>query len=293
MRRREAIAAMAAVSTPLAVLAAKPLRLAVCNETFEGSSFAEGCRLAAKTGYTGLEIMPSTLGTDPAAISKGNRAELRRTMKEAGLAFCGLHAALSAPPGLHLTTPDDALRRKSWDYFRQMIDLCADLGKGGYLVLGSAKQRAAGKGESVGDASKRLRDGLAESADHAKSRGVLLLPEPLAPHLCNVLTSLGEAVELVRSINHRSVLTMFDTHNAVAEKEPHDVLIRKHAAFIRHVHVNEMDGRHPGTGTYDFGLVMRTLREIGYNGWVSLEVFQFKPSGEQIARDSAAFLRRL
>jgi len=293
MRRREAIAAMAAGTAPLTAWAAKPLRLAVCNETFEGSSFAEGCRLAAKTGYTGLEIMPSTLGPDPAAISKGNRAELRRTMKEAGLAFCGLHAALSAPPGLHLTTPDDALRRKSWDYFRQMIDLCADLGKGGYLVLGSAKQRAAGKGESVGDASKRLRDGLAESAAHAKSRGVLLLPEPLAPHLCNVLTSLGEAVELVRSINHPSVLTMFDTHNAVAEKEPHDALIRKHAAFIRHVHVNEMDGRHPGTGTYDFGLVMRTLREIRYNGWVSLEVFQFKPSGEQIARDSAAFLRRL
>ena len=293
MRRREAISALAAVSAPLGGSAAKSLRLAVCNETFEGSSFAEGCRLATKTGYTGLEIMPSTLGPDPAAIPQRNRAELRRMMKDAGLTFCGLHAALAAPPGLHLTTPDDALRSRSWDYFRRMIDLCADLGKGGYLVLGSAKQRAAGKGESTGDASKRLRDGLAGSADHAKNRGVLLLPEPLAPHLCNVLTSLGEAVELVRSINHPSVSTMFDTHNAVSETEPHDALIRKYAPFIRHVHVNEMDGRHPGTGTYDFGLVMRTLREVGYKGWVSLEVFQFKPSGEQIARESAALLRRL
>ena len=86
---------------------------------------------------------------------------------------------------------------------------------------------------------------------------------------------------------------MFDTHNAVNESEPHDTLIRKYARYLRHVHVNEMDGRHPGTGSYDFGLVLRALREIGYGGWVSLEVFQFKPSGEQVARESAALLRRL
>jgi sugar phosphate isomerase/epimerase len=273
--------------------APKPFRLAVCNETFEGSSFPEACRLAAKTGYTGIELLPATLAADPAVIPSAERATMRRVMKDSGLTFSGMHAVLAAPTGLHLTTPDAAVRQRSWDYFRRMIELCADLGKGGYIVIGSAKQRAAAKGESVADAVKRLRDGLAESAPHAKAQGVLLLAEPLAPHLCNVLTSLGEAVELVRSIRHPSVQTMFDTHNAVSEKIPHDQLIRQYASFIRHIHVNEMDGRHPGTGTYDFGLVLRTLREIGYKGWVSLEVFQFKPSGEQIARDSAELLRQL
>ena len=160
-------------------------------------------------------------------------------------------------------------------------------------MLGSSKQRSAAKGESVDDALKRLRDGLAESAPHAQERGVLLLAEPLAPHLSNVLTSLGQAVELVRSIDHPFVKTMFDTHNAVRETEPHDALIRKYATYIRHVHVNEMDGRHPGTGSYDFGLLLRALHQIGYDGWISLEVFQFKPSGEQVARESAALLRKL
>lgn len=292
MTRRDAVLLM---SAPGLVSGGRIVRfpLAVCNETFEGSTFEEACRLAVSTGYTGMEIMPSTLSPDPASIPAARRAELRRIMRDSGLTFTGLHAVMSAPPGLHLTTPDNGVRRRSWEHFRRMIDLSGDLGRGSYIALGSAKQRAAGKSESAEDAVKRLRDGLADCAPQAAGHGVLLLPEPLAPHLCNVLTSLGQAVDLVRSIGHPAVQTMFDTHNAASEAEPHGQLIRRYAPYIRHVHVNEMDGRHPGTGNYEFGLLLRTLREIRYAGWISLEVFQFKPSGEQVARESAQFLRRL
>ncbi|MGH9630373.1 MAG: sugar phosphate isomerase/epimerase family protein [Bryobacteraceae bacterium] len=68
----------------------------------------------------------------------------------------------------------------------------------------------------------------------------------------NVLTSLEQAVDLVQQIDHPAVQTMLDTHNAVAETVPYDQLIKKYARYIRHVHVNEMDGRRPGTGSYDF-----------------------------------------
>jgi sugar phosphate isomerase/epimerase len=86
---------------------------------------------------------------------------------------------------------------------------------------------------------------------------------------------------------------MFDTHNTVAETLPHDQLIRKYAKHIRHVHLNEMDGRHPGTGKYDFELVLNTLRDIRYTGWISLEVFQFEPSGQVVAKETMALLRRI
>ena len=291
MTRRETVGLLLAAGWAQAA-PSEPFRLAVCNETFEHASFDEACRLAQATGYSGLEIMPSTLSDDPSSLDRQQRAGLRETMHRHNLTFTGLHGVVSAPSGLHLTTPDAALRQRSWEYFRRMIDLCADLGQGGYIVLGSGKQRAAAPGESVEDARKRLRDGLAESAAQAQHRGVLLLAEPLAPHLCNVVTSLEQAVELVESIGHPAVRTMFDTHNAVSEKRPHDELLRTYARYIRHVHVNEMDGRHPGTGSYDFGLVLRTLRELRYPGWIALEVFQFKPSGEQIARESATLLRR-
>jgi sugar phosphate isomerase/epimerase len=86
---------------------------------------------------------------------------------------------------------------------------------------------------------------------------------------------------------------MFDTHNAAAEKVPHDQLIKTYSAYIKHVHINEMDGRHPGTGFYEFSVPLQALKDISYDGWLSLEVFRFEPSGEEIARASSAYLRNI
>lgn len=268
------------------------MKLAVCNNTFRGSGFAEACRLAARTGYTGLEIGPATLGDDPAELTADARAELRRTMAGEGLEFVGLHNLLAAPKGLHITTPDANVRERSWAYFRRLIDLCADLG-GGSIVLGSSKQRDAISGVTREEAVGRIRDGLAALAPYAAKRGVALLPETLAPHLSNVLTTMAETVAMVESIGHPAVATLFDTHNTAGETEPHGQLIRRYARHIRHVHLNEMDGRHPGAGDYDFALVLRTLREIGYRGWVSVEMFHFEPSGQVIARETEQYLRRI
>jgi sugar phosphate isomerase/epimerase len=302
MSRRAVLAALGAAACgeepreqAIDSAAAQPrFRLAVCNETFQNATFAEGCGLALNTGYTGLEISPFTLSEDPASFPADRRRECRDAMVSEGIEYVGLHNLLTAPRGeLHITTPDDARRNKSWDYFLKLIDLCADLGDGGIMVLGSGRQRNAVEGSSIADATKRLRDGLASIADHAGDRGISILPETLAPHLCDVLTSLDQTVAMIEEINHPAIRTMFDTHNAVAETVPHDELIKKHAAYIRHVHINEMDGRHPTTGDYDFRVPLRGLKAIDYDGWVSLEVFQFEPSGEEIARISSDFLRKI
>ena len=115
--------------------------------------------------------------------------------------------------------------------------------------------------------------------------------EPLAPHLCDVVNTLGEAVEIVDQVNSPAVRSMFDTHNAVAETEPHGDVIKKYLPYIQHVHINEMDGRHPTTGSYDFVPVLQALKDVKFQHWVSLEVFKFKPSPEEVARVSERFLR--
>ena len=53
-----------------------------------------------------------------------------------------------------------------------------------------------------------------------------------------------------------------------------------------------MDGRHPGTGDYDFVSIFRTLKRLKYKGWVSLEAFDFKPGGEVIATETINYLKR-
>lgn len=265
-------------------------RHAICNEVFENWTFADTCRAVHAAGYRGIEIAPFTLAEDPAMLSPARRRECRDIMASEGLQFVGLHWLMVSPKGLHVTTPDAALRRRSWEHIRHLIALCADLGPDGILVFGSPKQRATTGGLSRAQATRHFVDGLAAVAPQAAECGVTILMEALSPAQCDVMTSLDEAAALVRQIDHPTIRTMFDCHNAIDETEPHAVLIERHYDLIRHVHVNELDGRHPGTGSYNFKAVFDVLRRREYAGWISAEVFDFTLGAETIARDSLRYL---
>ena len=267
-------------------------RPAVCNEMYQQRPFAEVCRSIRSIGYTGIEIAPFTLAEKPAHISSGARCEYRDMMESEGLEFVGLHWLMVSPAGLHVTTSDRALRERSWRHITDLIDLCGDLGEGGVMVFGSPKQRCQVEGLSREEATANYIEGLSGVAPHAKDRGVTILVEALPLNQCDVITSLAEAVSVVDRIGHPAVRTMFDTHNAVDETEPHSALVDRYIELIRHVHVNEMDGRYPGTGSYDFKPVLDVLRRRSYAGWISLEVFDFAPGADHIAGESLRFLEK-
>ena len=268
-----------------------PFRHAICNEAFEGWEFAASCRAIRNAGYAGIEIAPFTLGSDPASLAPGRRAELSGIIRSEGLQFVGLHWLLAAPEGLHVTSPDNALRARSWEYVRRLASLCADLGPNGVMVFGSPKQRKTTGGSTPREAVARFTEGLASVAPFAESCGVRILVEALPANQCDVIGSLKEAAAVVKEISSPAVRTMFDTHNAVDETEPHAELIRRYFDLICHVHVNEIDGGHCGTGDYDFKPVLRALAAGGYGGWISLEAFRFEPGAETIARESLAYLK--
>jgi sugar phosphate isomerase/epimerase len=265
-------------------------RHAICNEAFEKLAFVDACRSIRKAGYDGIEIAPFTLAEDPATISPSRRREYSAVIQSEGLRFVGLHWLMVSPKGLHVTTPDASLRARSWLHIRNLIDLCADLGPDGVMVFGSPHQRATTGGLSRKEATRHYVDGLSAVATHAAERGVTILVEALPRGQCDVVQTLDEAVGIVREIASPGVRTMFDTHNAIDEAEPHAVLLDRHYDLIRHVHVNELDGRHCGAGSYDFKPILDVLRKHHYPGWVSLEAFDFTPGAKELASDSLRYL---
>ena len=266
---------------------------AICNEVYEKRPLAEVCRSIRQIGYTGIEIAPFTLADRPSEITSGDRRRYRETILNEGLTFVGLHWLMASPPGLHVTTPDRALRERSWRHVFDLVDLCADLGENGVMVFGSPKQRCTVDGLSREEATRNYTDGLASVALHAAERGVTILVEALPVGQCDVITTLAEAAAIVNQINSPAVRTMFDTHNAVDEKEAHAILVDRYFDLIRHVHINEMDGRHLGTGTYDFKPLFEVLRRRCYRHWVSLEAFDFTPGAEKVATESLRFIEQI
>jgi len=251
--------------------------------------------MARQAGWEGLEIAPFTLAQDATTLAPSERRRYRDIIASEGLQFVGLHWLMVGPPGLHVTTPDAGVRRRSWDYVAGLVDLCADLGAPAQahlvMVFGSPKQRSSTGGLSAKEATRHFIDGIASVAPRAAERGVTLCIEPLSPAQTDVLLTLDEAASIVDEISSPAVRTMYDSHNAVDEVEPHEQLVDRHLGIIRHIHVNEMDGAHPRPGGHDFKPVLQVLKDRRYPGWVSMEAFDFSPGAEKIVTQAGAYLR--
>ncbi|MEZ5354377.1 MAG: sugar phosphate isomerase/epimerase family protein [Bryobacteraceae bacterium] len=211
-------------------------RQSICNEVFEGWDFADTCKAVKEAGYDGIEIAPFTLAETPAGISPARRKECSAIMAGEGLGFAGLHWLMVSPKGLHVTTPDAALRERSWDHIRQLIDLCADLAGDqadkGVMIFGSPKQRSSTGGLTPAEATRHYADGLAAVAPQAEARGVKILVEALSSDQSDIVNTLEAAVAIVRQIGSPAIQTMFDTHNTADEVAPHPVLVDRFFDYI-------------------------------------------------------------
>ena len=269
-------------------------QLAVCNELFEKSDFAASCRALQKAGWQGIEIAPFTLVEEATTLSAERRRETRDIIVSEGLEFVGLHWLTVGPKGLHVTTPDEAVRTSSWDFVRRLVDLCADLradGSGGIMVFGSPFQRRT-NGEFPAEVGVRnFTDGVGSIIPRLEDRGVTLLVEALPIAQSDVILTLDQAARVVGELNSPRVKTMFDSHNAIDEVEPHGELVDRHWDLIRHIHVNELDGSYPRpSGGYDFKPVLQVAKDRRFEGWVSMEVFDFTPGAEKIITEAHSYL---
>jgi sugar phosphate isomerase/epimerase len=271
-------------------------RYALCNETFGDAPFADACRRIAAAGYEGVEIAPFTLarefGKTADLLTPEERTALRRTAEDAGLRIAGLHWLLVPPPdGLHLTTPDAAVRARAGAYLAALAHLCADLG-GTILVLGSPKGRNVAEGQDYAQARANFLGSIAPCLDACQGRGVTLCLEPLGPEETNFLTTQAEARDVIAAGGaHPACRTIFDVKAAVTEGRPLPEIIAEFAPQFAHVHANDANRRGPGFGEVDFVPILSALKSAGYEGWVSVEVFDYAPDPDTVARVSIETLR--
>ena len=266
------------------------MRFAICNELFKDWPFRKVVEFVAATGYDGLELAPFTFADSVADISADQRREIKRIAADHGIVLTGLHWLLVRPEGLHVCSPDPVVRARTVDYLRQLVDFCADVG-GTTMVFGSPHQRSIPPGMARETGRQLARDSFAACAAAAQNRGITLCLEALPADLTNLLTTNAEVIEMVQAIGHPNIRMMLDVKSMCAESIPLPENIRACRDFFRYVHANDANLRGPGFGAVDFKPILSTLKEVGYEGFVSVEVFDFKPDPETIARQSLGYLK--
>jgi sugar phosphate isomerase/epimerase len=267
------------------------MKFALCNEMFEGRPMAEVCSIASRLGYDGIEIAPFTLAPSAMDISTDLRKETRRIITDNGLETVGLHWLFAGPAGLHLTTNDKKTWGRTRDYLSCLLDLCSELG-GKVLVLGSPKQRSLEPGQTLEDAWNRAADSLKSVLDKAGDLDLTICIEPLSPVETDFINTVAQAMEMVRQINHPSLKIHLDVKAMCSEPTPVPDIIRSVGAEdIGHFHVNDPNLYGPGMGDVDYGPIAEAIRDIGWDKWLSMEVFKYDPDPETIARKSIEYLR--
>ncbi len=267
------------------------MKFAICNEIFQDRPLPDAMTFVARTGYDAIEIAPFTLARHVTEISADARQQLRDAAARAGLTVSAIHWVLAQTEGFHLTHPDAGVRARTSDYFRALVDFCADLG-GRFIVVGSPKQRQVLSGVTPEQGGLWAVAVFRDALKRAEDRGVTICIEPLSPAETNFINTAADAVRLARQIDSPRFKVILDVKAMCSEARPVPAIIRETWPHFAYFHANDRNLKGPGFGDVDFVPIAAALKETGYDGFVSVEVFNFDEGAEVIATRSLEYLRR-
>jgi sugar phosphate isomerase/epimerase len=269
-----------------------PIKISICNELFEGWSIEKVFEYAAQLGYDGVEIAPYTLADSVTEIPPKRRKGIRCAAEDKGIEIVGLHWLLAKPEGLYINHPDEIIRIKTQEYIEALIHFCADIG-GKILVHGSPHQRTVQEGWSFQESWDFAKETFEVCLKTARKRNVFYCIEPLAHTGTNFINTVSEAIQLVKEIRHPNFKMGFNCRSAsVEERSVPEALLRSlDSGYLRHIHVNDANGRGPGFGETEFIPIFKSLIKNGYKGYISVEVLDFSSDPQTVASRSIGYLR--
>jgi len=240
---------------------------------FHGN-LADGCAWAAAAGFQAVEVFPGH-------ADDLNGRELRGLLEQHGLRL----AAMGTGAGwirqrLSLTDPDPHIRAHAQDFIAAIVDFA-----GGFdapAILGSMQGRVS-DGVKREDALGWLAEGLEQLAPRAHALDVPFLYEPLNRYETNLFNTVDAGLEFLATLRTKNVRLLLDLFHMNIEEADLADAIRRAGRSIGHVHWADSNRRAMGMGHTDAGRIADALKEVGYGGYISAEVFPL-PGREDAAR---------
>ena len=189
---------------------------------------------------------------------------------------------LMVPGELKITGPDAAMTKLEV-YAKTM---CARAKRANIqrIVFGSGGARRVPDGFCKDKARSQIVAFLKMLGPYAQAAGVTIVVEPLNRSETNIINSVAEGADIVREVNHPGIRLLADSYHVFLENEPMENIMRN-LGIIAHTHVSTSKGRLPpgAEPCAGFQLFLRTLREGGYTGRVSVEGGGFSIPNASIA----------
>jgi sugar phosphate isomerase/epimerase len=227
----------------------------------------ETIKRLARIGYDGIEIGAASPHAYPPCLTDARRKEIKQVLEGEGIALSSMLPALSGGPGNNVASPIPEERRHTIEEYKQIVELCAYWGGQtvlyipGWAVFGTPRK----------EALAWSREALHEIGEHAAGFGVRLAIEPTS-YDSNLVDTADHAIELMDEVGLPNVKLMFDTFHVLYRREVLTDYAYRMGRDLIHIHISEERRMPPGHGRGDFESLIDVLKEIEFDGYVTMEI---------------------
>jgi len=259
------------------------MKLAFSSNAYLNFSFTEACTRVRQAGYAGIEIMADVPHAWPAYLLPEQKLKIKRTITDNGLSISNVNAFMMNAINDHRQKywhpswiePYQPYRQVRIDHTRRALDLAKELGA---PCITTEPGGPLEPGQSWEDALHLFCESLRPVADHAQAIGVPLLIEP-EPGL--LLETAAHYERFASVFQHPGIGLNFDIGHMYCVGDDPASAIHQLARHIQHVHLEDIAASRvhhhlvPGEGAIDFKPIIQALREIKYQGWVTIELYPY------------------
>jgi len=216
-----------------------------------------------RIGYDGIECF---IDNQPVAAYRqfGNHLDqlgLKRT------------TVMVVGPDQNPASNSPAVRAQAVDFLKEAVDRAH--GMGATVICGPTHSAFAtfSKREPQPDEYRHSAEVLNAVGDYARQAGIVFAVEALNRFECYLCNTMAQLSHLIHLVDHPNIRAMFDTHHANIEEKQFAQAIREIAPVLAHVHISENDRGTPGSGHIPWDDTFKTLAELNYRGWLTIEAF--------------------
>lgn len=262
----------------------------ISQATTMAAPFAEDVAAFAAAGWPAVEVWLTKLENH---FATADAADTRKLLDDKGITL----AAAGYQGGLLLSQGD--ARRAHFDHFQRRLDLCQQLGIRTLLLVADFAQKV------DATALERSVVSLKQAAQWAAGFGVTVALEFRGTD--TFCASLDTAVSLVAQCDEPNAgvcLDVFHFYKGPSKFEDLNLLTKENLAYVQVSDVagvprelmTDSDRVLPGDGEFRLAAILGKLRDIGYGGWVSLELFNpvlWQMKASQVAELGMSAMQRL
>ena len=216
-----------------------------------------------KTGYDGVELF----------LGEGDEKHYAKLGHHFSNIDMGVTAVAALAPEENIASPDKKTRAAGLDKLKWSIDVGAAANV--EVICGPFHSTFAYFTRQPPTLQEKQwsNEMLREAADYAQKANIILAPEAVNRFECYLYNTMADLGAMAQEVNHPNLGAMFDTHHANIEEKSQAEAIKTIAPFLKHVHISENDRGTPGSGQVHWDEVFKALKEVKYDGWLTIEAF--------------------